>query len=709
MPRYRFLCLIVALCTISGAAMAAPVASDWVDEEQTSVRLIAATDGLGSDGTVRAGIEFQMKPGWKVYWRSPGDAGFPPIPDFTGSENATPSALSWPAPHRFSVLGLETLGYKDTVVLPFTVRADDPTKPATIKAQVRYLTCNDICIPYEAALSMTVPPGGQQLTPLAHTINKFVSQVPEPGDPTRLDLAALTTETSGETVSLVANLVSALPLNKPDLFVESATDYTFGAPEVRLGADGTQATLRVGVHGYKASAPDIVAALTKAPLTLTIVDDQRAVEVQRTPSVGTQQQDVPSAGPAILTMLAFAFLGGLILNLMPCVLPVLSIKLMGAIKLGGGQTCDIRIGFLASAAGIVFGFAILAAAMIALKTAGAGIGWGIQFQQPWFLIAMALTVTLFACNMWGLFEFRLPGAVADAALAGSKRDGHVGHFLQGIFATLLATPCSAPFLGTAVAFALSRGASEIAAIFAMLGIGLATPYLLVAAFPRLAAILPKPGPWMNVLRVVLGVALLGTAAWLAYVLAGVTTQTVGIVTAAALALLILWFAIRKSMWTAAPQLTAPLVVLLAAVPLAYAYQAAPEARSEKATATVIDWQPLDLARIDTLVADGKTVFVDVTADWCITCAVNKRLVLETDAIGKLLNGPDVVAMQGDWTRPDPMIADYLASFGRFGIPFNAVYGKGAPKGVALPELLSTNDVLAGFKTASPAPLAKVSN
>ncbi len=694
------LLMIALFAVVAAETAAAPVASKWDDREQVSVRLVAATDGLGTDGVVRAGIEFQLKPGWKVYWRSPGDAGFPPIPDFTESDNATASDLDWPAPHRFSVLGLETLGYKDSVILPFTLTANDPTQPATLKTHIRYLTCDDICIPYEADLEMQVPLGGGALTPLAHSINKFDALVPKTGTDARLTVEHLSAYVEGDGLYLVANARSALPLSQPDLFIEGPASLTYGAPKTTLSADGAEATFRVALGGYEGSPSAAVENLSSAPFTLTIVDGMRAVET--TLPLGEASAAAATSEPPLALILAFALLGGLILNLMPCVLPVLSLKLMGAIKLGGSHPRDVRMGFLASAAGIVFGFAVLAGALIALKSLGAGIGWGIQFQQPWFLILMAFAVTLFACNMWGLFEIRLTGKVVDAALAGSEQGGHAGHFMQGVFATLLATPCSAPFLGTAVGFALSRGAGEIALVFACLGLGLAAPYLLVAAFPGLARLLPKPGPWMRSLRIVLGLALLGTAVWLAFVLAGSAGTDAALGLAGALAATILWFAFRQTNPIFAGRLTAPLLIVLVAVPMIGAYQGhAVSKEGQRASISPITWQAFEPGRIPALVAAGNTVFVDITADWCITCAVNKRLVLETEKFTNILNKPNVIAMQGDWTRPDPKISAYLASFGRYGIPFNAIYGSDAPSGHALPELLTPDSVLAGFKSAAP--------
>jgi suppressor for copper-sensitivity B len=315
----------------------------------------------------------------------------------------------------------------------------------------------------------------------------------------------------------------------------------------------------------------------------------------------------------------------------------------------GEAPSRVRAGFLATALGVVASFLVLAAAAAGLKAAGYAAGWGIQFQQPWFLAIMAAILALFAANLFGLFEIRLPGFVTDAAAGalGPGRPHTLGqHFLTGAFATLLATPCSAPFLGTAVGFALASGPAIIFLVFAALGIGLALPYLAVAGFPAIAAHLPRPGAWMLTLRRVLGIVLLATAAWLVSLLLTIAGG-----------------------------------------------QSTP-------VKSAIAWRPFDLAAIAQLVDGGNVVFVDVTADWCITCQVNKSLVLERGEVREALSRPGVIAMRADWTRPDPVIADYLASFGRYGIPFDVVYGPSRPHGEPLPEILSTRAVSSALERAA---------
>jgi suppressor for copper-sensitivity B len=386
---------------------------------------------------------------------------------------------------------------------------------------------------------------------------------------------------------------------------------------------------------------------------------------------------------------------------MPCVLPVLSLKLLGVVGHGGGEARAVRASFLASAAGVIFAFLVLAGGLAGVKAAGVAVGWGIQFQQPLFLAAMLLLLTLFACNLWGWYEIRLPGWLGDLAARGSGaghgHQGMAGHFATGAFATLLATPCSAPFLGTAVGFALAGTMTDLFAVFAALGVGLALPYLLVAAVPGIATALPRPGRWMVTLRQVLGLALAATALWLLTVLAAQVGSWAAILAGLLLAAIGggLWLR-RRGGRVVRPARIAVIVaglalILLVGTPPEMATVRAPQDRA---------WAAFDAAAIAGLVGEGRTVFVDVTADWCITCQVNKKLVLDDPEIAARLGGAGIVAMQADWTRPDDGIARYLASFGRYGIPFNAVYGPGAPQGVVLPELLSRDAVLAALAEAA---------
>ncbi len=683
---------------LAGGGSARAAASDWSATEQTKVRLIAAASRVGGASMLRLGLEFKMKPGWKIYWRSPGDAGFPPRIDWSGSRNVGNATIAWPAPQRFTVLGFNTTGYKKEVVLPLTVRLSQPGQPARLRAKVDYLTCAEICIPYTATLLLDLPAGPAQTSAFAYQIERYRARVPTSEAVAGITVERIEARETASSGQLIVTARADKPFAKPDIFVEGPRLIEFGLPKIALLEGGRRVRLVVPVRKIGEKAPSIVGAA----LTLTIVDGARAIE--KTASVAPAKASASALEPiGFWTILLFALLGGLILNFMPCVLPVLSLKLVSVVGHGGTQRRQVRRRFLVTAGGIFSAFMVLAAAMVGLKYSGAAIGWGIQFQQSWFLIAMAVVVTLFAANIWGLFAIKLPGAVADAALAAGGEVGKPaslrGEFMTGAFATLLATPCSAPFLGTAVGFALAQGPGEIFAIFAALAVGLAVPYFVIAALPGLATRMPKPGRWMLWLKAVLGLALAATAAWLLSVLAVQNSPdaawAVGAMLLAVLAALWLRRRVHGGLRGAVTAGAAALALAGFAVPgLLPPTAGAPVEMLAKG-----NWRPFERAEITRLVKSGKTVFVDVTAEWCITCLANKRLVLNRQPIARILDGRTVVPMVADWTRPDPKISRYLAEYGRYGIPFNIVYGPSAPKGILLPELLSRSAVLKAIAQA----------
>ena len=703
LPRFVF---AVAIIFSLGAtsALAREAASPWTETDFTSLRLIAATNGTGGGETVSLGLHFKLRNGWKIYWRSAGDAGYPPSLDWKGSENLKQADMRWPLPHRFSILGLETLGYKDEVVYPITAWAETPGAPMQLRVKVDYLTCSDICVPYEAELTLDLPGGGAEPSPFAHLINRFAVQVPGDGAAHGLTIEKAEALAQAKDTWLRITARATSPFTSPDVFIEGPDVLAFDRPMVRLSEGGRVAVLTSKVWG----AEDLTTAggLVGTPITLTLADGKRAAEKPMTVTAGVGAANTGnSSAYSFAVILALAVLGGLILNLMPCVLPVLSIKLLGVVGHGGRDPRDVRLSFVASAAGIIFSFLVLAATLIGLKAAGLSIGWGIQFQQPWFLIAMTVVVTLFACNLWGLFEFRLPHWVSDVGDHAAHSHGLGGHFLTGAFATLLATPCSAPFLGTAVGFALARDPLDIVAVFAALGLGLALPYLLIAALPGLATRLPKPGRWMVVLRRILGFALAATAVWLISVLAAQTgtraAWAVGALMIGAVAAV--WLGARSAHpWRVGGLAVAVLAAIAFSVPSWLGIPADATLRAiDKDPRFAAILNPFDRNAIPGHVAAGHTVLVDVTADWCITCQINKTFVLASDEILTRLGADNIIVMQADWTLPDDAIADYLASFGRYGIPFNAVYGPALPNGLALPELLTKSTVLDSLDQAAP--------
>jgi suppressor for copper-sensitivity B len=666
----------LALAAFAPAAHAEPAASDWFVTDQGRVRLIAGADSVGSGGDgIPLGLEFELKPHWKIYWRSPGDAGYPPRLDWNGSENLKSAALEWPAPMRFSVLGLETVGYENHVVLPIAANLKRPGGALGLKAKLSYLTCSEICVPYDGALTLDLPAGDSAPSRFAGLIARFAAHEPSHQQSAALAIASALA-IPGARPMLELRIVADPPLAAPDVFVEG-TGLAFGRPRRFAGVTKDEAVLRLPVSGASGGAVSLVGRA----LEVTLVDGDRALDATVAPILGEAPPDLGF----FARMIGIALLGGFILNFMPCVLPVLAMKLANVAGAGGRARRHIRLGFLASAAGVIAAFLALAAATILAREAGVAVGWGMQFQEPLFLIAMMALLVLFAANLWGVFEVPPPRAIADWSGAGAGT-GIVASFAAGAFATLLATPCSAPFLGTAIGFALASSPGEIALIFAALGIGLAAPYLAVAVAPVLVAWLPRPGVWMLTLRRVLGVALAATALWLAFVLAAESGAEAAIAAAILLALLApaLYLARRGR-------------AALAAVLIALALVSPSVLQSPPPAPSLHDfWRPFDPAAITRLVGDGETVFVDVTADWCLTCKLNERLTIDNEAVKERLSAKGVVAMRADWTRPNAEIARYLRGFGRYGIPFNAVYGPALPQGRALPELLTPEAVAAAL-------------
>jgi len=678
--------LSVGLIMCTGSARAA--ATDWVGDSRAAVRLITATDHISADSTLEAGLEFRFAKGWHGYWRTPGDAGIPPTVDWSASENISGAEISWPAPHRLVIEELQNSVYENDVVLPVKLHLKQAHTSVRVKASIEYAACSEICVPLQAELALPLPTGAGGPSAESVLIDSARKNVPASAKAAGIDVIRTRFAVTASEPTLVVDLQSKSgAFIRPDLFVEGAGNGIPPAPKVELQDAGKTARLTVRLAALP--PPD-------RPLTLTLIDENRAAEF-KVPA----GEAIPEHSSGFFVALLSALLGGLILNLMPCVLPVLSIKLFAFTRQAGGGLRDVRLGSAATALGITTSFLLLAASLVGLKWSGATLGWGIQFQQPWFLAGMAVLTVLFAASFFEWLPIGLPSSIATFA---SRRSGGpmLEAFLTGMFATLLATPCSAPFVGTAVGFALARGPSEIFPIFLCLGVGMALPYWMVALFPGCVQWLPRPGPWMLVVRKFLGVLLLGTAAWLIFVLWSIAGAWTAGITAALLACLLGYRALvsapikrqiaahasRRSGWITAALAVVPLFASLSAV--------APVSQA----AAGQEWQVFNLDAIPGLIADGNTVLVDVTATWCLTCKVNDLRVLVNAEVRSRLKQSHVIRMRADWSRPDPTIANYLHRFARYGIPLDVVYGPELPQGEALPELLTSNVLLNAIDRAS---------
>jgi len=440
-------------------------------------------------------------------------------------------------------------------------------------------------------------------------------------------------------------------------------------------------------------------------LTISLPSD-RGEETVHSPLL-TQAKQNSSVNPLPIEasvsfglMVLFALLGGFILNFMPCVLPVLSLKFMSITRQEARlhKAFHYRSGLWATFAGILSSFILFGGAAMMLDSVGERIGWGLHFQQPVFLVFMIAILTLFTCNLFGLYEIALPGVVQTrlSAIFGHHFPHLVEDYLTGVFATLLATPCTAPFLGTALGYALSRSGGEIILLFSVMGMGFGLPYFIGALVPTRWLKLPKPGPWTMTLSRFLGGLLAITTIWLLWVLMGTHSLLATLVVAAAIISMIILFYVAQKRPEIRRWVWGPFFLILFTTFLPTTGDKAPASTSEVSKGL---WQPLDIKKIPELVKAGKVVFIDVTADWCLTCKINKTLVLNEKKVLKTLSSSNVVAMRGDWTRYDADIKDFLDQYSRAGVPFNIVFGPKKTQGLVLSEILKKKDVLTALKRA----------
>ena len=686
--------LIVVLgLAAPGVARAAPgPASEWVDGDSWRTRIVSAVTATGTRATLPLGLQMDLDEGWHIYWRSPGEAGMPPTLSIEpGSENVAAAEFLWPAPQQSIEQGeLVTRTYAGNVLLPVRLHLEQPGRPATLAAGIDYQVCDQICIPVRVDARLHVPAGTAAPSSHARPIAEAEARVPVSPEAAGFERLDAGFDGIG-TVWVTAESLFALDAvpNEIMALLEGPEGLFFRSGPATVSADGKVVSVDVAV--LPPFDPEQIAG---ADLGVTLVTG--AANAYRELVVGGSPAptgDNMTVGAVFL----LALLGGLILNLMPCVLPVLGIKVARLIDAAGRDRATVSASFLATAAGIVASFGLLALLVAAVRAAGLTAGWGFQFQVPGFIAFLAVIVLLFAAVLAGVCEIRLPVRVNRwLHQAGGNAKGHVGAFAEGAFATVLATPCTAPVVGTTVGFALTRGFGDIALVFLGLGLGMAAPWLLVAARPGLLAVLPRPGPWMGRLKLVLAVLLLGTAVWLLSVLHAAAGLIPTALAASLSGLAVLAFAVRTPERAVPTMRAAGLVAVFMAVLAPALAERGPAGEAARAVDPL--WLPLDPATVPAMAAE-RVVLVDVTAEWCVTCVVNKRLVLDRSPVRRLLEAGEVVGLRGDWTLPDPAIAAYLANHQRLGIPFNAVYGPALPQGEVLPELLSPTAVVEAVERA----------
>lgn len=691
--RLAFVGLFIAIVATLFASVvkAEPLTTGWLknpNHPPVETRFVISGQVDAESKTVAGFLEVRLAGDWKTYWRSPGEGGIAPSMTWDGSKNLSDIVWHWPHPKRFELLGIETLGYKGNVIFPMTLHVNDLDSPVVLDANLTLSSCTTVCVLTDYPFEISFIPSELKLSESAmHTYAQGMSLVPKPS-PLIKNVNAIWDEQNSKLQVTVEN---SMGWTEPDMLIDGTTE------EVRDSAF-TQPVFEV--EGNKLVATFDVTNWMGTPQldeqTITVTLDDNNFIAEHATTVKSQMIIQDRGNFNIAQMILFALFGGFILNIMPCVLPVLGMKLSSIVSTQGLEKRQIRFQFLSSSLGILVSFWLIALFLTVLKLSGSAIGWGIQFQNAWFIGLMVFITGVFGANMLGLFEIRLTSN-ANTWLAIKGDNSYKGHFTQGMFATLLATPCSAPFLGTAVAFALATSIPVIFLIFTALALGMASPWIAVALFPSVALRLPKPGQWMNNIKLLFGFMMLITSVWLLSLLSNhVPMLWVYVISIVALALFVMRtlrvYGKKVATWTGGA-----LIILVSASLVVGSI-------TSNKSATLLppepNWEPLSTTAIENHIADGKVVFVNVTADWCITCKANKIGVLLQDPVYGMLHHSEVVAMEGDWTVPSQSVTSYLQENGRFGVPFNIVYGPKAPNGIPLPIILTDESVISAIETAN---------
>lgn len=706
MPRVLIALALLVLAATPAADAATPLAT--IETDHVRAEILARDAAVAPGETVQIAIRHRLDDGWHTYWLNPGDSGEPPIVEWTLPEGAEAADLRFPAPSRIPYPPLMNHGYTGafTLLSAITVPDDWPVgEPLPVALRMDWLVCEQICIPEGGEATFAIPTAAETApdSTVAFSFMQAEWKLPEVSD------AAATYSREGDTIHL------AVPLGEPEgahffALDRDALDHTADQPAT-AAADGEGMTLRLrggrgrldgtlegvlvtGGGAWQITAtgdPDPAPPPAPAPAAAEplVADAAAPAPIAVAPGVATSS-GLPQVAPiGLWQAILFAFLGGIILNLMPCVFPVLALKALGLVAHASAPLSARAAHAAAYTGGILASFAVLALALVALEAAGVAAGWGFQLQSPGFVAVMALVIFAVGLNLSGVFHIgtgltRLGGV--------GPREGYAGSFATGALATVVATPCTAPFMAAAIGAALAASPAVMLAVFAGLGLGLALPFVVLAALPGLARVLPRPGVWMERLKQALAFPMYATAAWLVWVLAQLAGVDALLSILAALLLIALaaWLfglsqrgserSHRVASGLAAASLAAGLFALWPAA------AGSPPAAVPSASAAGIA-QPFSPARLAALREEGAPVFINVTAAWCITCKVNERVVFEGDDFRDLLAETGVTYLVADWTRRDPDISRFMEGFGRAGVPLYVHFdGEGGAE--VLPQVIT---------------------
>ncbi|MGI4798906.1 MAG: protein-disulfide reductase DsbD family protein [Janthinobacterium lividum] len=658
--RFALPLLLLFATAPSFAAESPPVRSSRV-----TATLVSDTDQVAAGVPIHLGLRLQMAPGWHTYARNPGDAGLPT--DLTLDVPAGP--IAWPVPQRLQEGPLLSYGYTGSVLLPVSVTPGDGLH---VTANATWLVCQKICVPEEGHFSLDLPAGTPSPSAEAPLFAAAATQTPRPS-PFAAHIAA------DGTLSLSGAELSPDTVKEawfiPDEGVNASRGFEVedGAVLIRLATPKTAPT-----------------SLTGTVVLRDARGEESILAVQATPG------SAPTFNTGVLPLaeaLLFAVLGGFILNLMPCVFPILAMKAMGLARLSGSERRVVRWHAASYTAGVVSAFAALGGILLALRGAGAAVGWGFQFQSPLGVTLLAWLLFLVGLNLSGVFA--VGGRLAGVGAGLTRGGGHLGSFGTGVLAVLVATPCTAPFMGAAIAAALAAPGPLPILVFVAMGLGLASPYALLGIAPGLARLLPRPGAWMDLLRGALAFPMYGAFVWLLWV-ASLEAGEAGVLTVAGGALLLalgawaLGLAQRSNGRLRSLGRSVAVLACVGAGATLLRLDVAPRSEASARAESVEHYTP---ARLAELRAEGRPVFVNMTAAWCVTCLVNERIALTPERVRAAFTKYGVAYLKGDWTGGDPAITSFLREHARDGVPLYVLFPAGNAKPTVLPQILTEATML----------------
>ena len=709
-----FATLLIAACALFNGATAqttssdlfkkgAGAASNVVTTDQVRAELLAwAPDGIEPGKQVWLGLRLDHQPEWHTYWKNSGDSGLPTVLDWQLPAGITAGDIAWPTPKKIPIGTLANYGYENTILLPvpFAVAPNFAGSQLNVKLKAAWLICRKECIPQEGEFALSIPvksSTGMNSKLFQATFDATPKPLPVGGS--QIDVAPKSIKVS------LSGLPATLQGKTLALFPETGSVIEPAAAWQQAWQGGVW-TAQLPLSGQRTESPAVmplvvafenVAYRIEAPVkgewpkvaAAAVLPPALEAALKANASAGAAPIQTSASPLGLLAALFGAFIGGLILNLMPCVFPVLAIKVVGFVHVKD-QTARVRTG-LAYTAGVVLSFLALGALLLSLRAAGESLGWGFQLQSPAVVAVLAVLFTLIGLNLAGLFEFGnfLPGRVATL----QAKNPTIDSFLSGVLATAIASPCTAPFMGASLGYAIGLPAVQALAVFGAIGLGMALPYLAASVIPAVARAMPQPGAWMVTFKHLMAFPMFATVVWLVWVLG----QQSGIDGAGALLALLVMLAltiwaltlkghVRSAMGTVS-------VVLLAVALWMFGPNVVKLQDGPPAAQLASGWQAWEPGRVDQLTAQGQSVFVDFTAAWCVTCQYNKKTTLSNASVLADIAAKKVALLRADWTRRDPAVTAALSQLGRSGVPVYVIYKPGrAP--VVLSEILSVDDVRA---------------